>query len=287
MVDKKLSEFSQITPEEIAKLICLYLDENDAIKNGVVDFAALDALLAHKAGNETFTGNKTFSGETVFSGNATFNNTINGNISGKAPKDGDGNTISSTYAKLAANNTITGDNTFSGDVNFNGNVNLPSSTYLKPQDNNIEGGEIHFIGAPNEPNSNKSISIDRYNGTLRFFGFSSGDTPVNFEIDMQNDSVGATTGVKREISKWGIPNYGTVFGISSGYTATSNGIIRFFYKESVSCSVTIGGITPFAHAWAGGDYGNQTFMSWLPIAKGQQITFSGIESCYFDTCYGG
>ena len=111
MVDKKLSEFSQITPAEIEKLICLFLDQNNAIKNGVVDFAALDALLAHKAGDETITGDKTFSGDTVFSGNATFNQKVNANISGssgsctgnsatatKATQDGSGNNIANTYA---------------------------------------------------------------------------------------------------------------------------------------------------------------------------------------------
>lgn len=100
MVDKKLSEFSQITPDEIAKLICLFLDENNAIKNGVVDFSALDNLIVHKDGAETIPGNKTFSGDSVFEGQATFNETVNANISGTAAKataDASGNTITSTY----------------------------------------------------------------------------------------------------------------------------------------------------------------------------------------------
>lgn len=136
MVDKKLSEFSQITPAEIAKLICLYLDQNNAIKNGVVDFAALDALLAHKAGDETFTGNKTFSGDTVFSGNATFNQTVNANISGssgsctgnsatatKATQDGSGNNIANTYATKTELDTE-----LSGKVDLNLNNMNPSQT---------------------------------------------------------------------------------------------------------------------------------------------------------------
>lgn len=101
MVDKKLSEFSQITPEEIVKLICLYLDENNAIKNGVVDFSTLNNLIVHKDGAETIIGNKTFSGDSVFEGQATFNETVNANISGTAEKakaDASGNTITSTYA---------------------------------------------------------------------------------------------------------------------------------------------------------------------------------------------
>lgn len=132
MVDKKLSEFSQITPSEISKLICLFLDQNNAIKNGVVDFPTLDALLLHKAGTETITGNKTFSGNAVFSGNATFNNTINANISGssgsctgnsatatKATQDGSGNNIANTYATKTELN---------GKVDLNLNNMNPSAT---------------------------------------------------------------------------------------------------------------------------------------------------------------
>lgn len=117
MVDKKLSEFSQITPNEIAKLICLYLDENNAIKNGVVDFATLNNLIVHKSGIEEITGDKTFSGDTVFSGNAVFNKTVNANVSGssgsctgnsatatKATQDASGNNITDTYATKTALN---------------------------------------------------------------------------------------------------------------------------------------------------------------------------------------
>lgn len=99
MVDKKLSSFPEISASDIAKLVCLYLDENNAIKNGKVDFATLNALLVHKDGQEEITGNKTFSGDNVFSGNVTFNNDINGTAA-QATADVDGNAIKTTYAKL-------------------------------------------------------------------------------------------------------------------------------------------------------------------------------------------
>ena len=132
MVDKKLSEFSQVTPAEIAKLICLYLDQNNAIKNGVVDFATLDALLMHKAGAEKITGNKTFSGNAVFSGTATFNQTLNANISGSSGScTGNAGTVTNgVYTtgnqSIAGNKTFTGTTTFSsnGSVQFNGPVGL-------------------------------------------------------------------------------------------------------------------------------------------------------------------
>lgn len=133
MVDKKLSEFPDITVADVAKLVCLYLDENNTIKNGKVDFPTLNALLVHKAGTETITGDKTFSGDTTFSGGATFNTDINANITGeaaKAAKDGDGNVISSTYGKLAGANTWTAANTYSSSVSLGSNatVTAPAAT---------------------------------------------------------------------------------------------------------------------------------------------------------------
>lgn len=288
MVDKKLSEFSQITPAEISKLICLYLDENDAIKNGVVDFAALDALLAHKAGTETFTGNKTFSGDTVFSGNATFNNTVNANISGNAPKDGDGNTISSTYTKLAANNTFSGANVFNGDANFNGIVNLPNTTYIKPQDSYLEGGEIHFVGAPNEPNSNKTVSIDRYNGRLRLFGFSSGGTPVSFNVDMQNDSIEASNGVRQSIVYWGIPNYAAIVSVGNvtDRAAPSNVLVQCSLTGRAIGYLSVGGQTFYINHQDGYGTTNYIYRDFY-IPKGWKYTTSGLSEVYEIPLMGG
>ena len=188
---------------------------------------------------------------------------------------------------FSGNDLFTGANTFSGNTVFSGTTYLPPSVKLSKQDSNLEGGQLDFLPGDNEPNANQSMLIDRYNGQLRFFGSTSGGSPVSFNIDMQNDKVYATPGITSTFAYLSIPNYSTVIGISSGYTATSNGIVRFFYKEHINCSVSVGSQTPFAHSWAGGDYGNQTFMDWLPVAKGKQITFSGIESCYFEACYGG
>ena len=129
MADKKLSEFSQITPDEISKLICLYLDQNNAIKNGVVDFATLNNLLMHKDGTETISGDKTFSGDTVFSGDATFNNKINGNMSGHADLD----------AQLSADNTFTGNNTFAGYITKTGAFSYNPIIGITVNDTNSKG----------------------------------------------------------------------------------------------------------------------------------------------------
>lgn len=163
MVDKKLSSFPDIQPSDIKKLICLFLDQNNAIKNGNVDFATLDALLAHKAGTETFTGNKTFSGDTTFSGNATFNNTVNANISGNA-----GTVTNGVYT--TSNNTISGNNTFTGDVNLGSKA---TATTQDINDNDTSVATTAFTY--NLENSQKTncflkipqdINLELNNGTL-------------------------------------------------------------------------------------------------------------------------
>lgn len=214
MVDKKLSEFSQITTAEIAKLICLYLDQNNAIKNGVVDFATLDALLAHKAGTETFTGNKTFSGDTVFSGDATFNNTVNANVSGssgsctgnsatatKATQDESGNNIANTYAtktelsnKVDLNlNNMNPSATAKGTIvgwgmpDYSTAISVTTNTYTAPYDGVITG-YIEFGDKNNTTDvtiNGTKISFIRgwpgsYAGTTNnvFFTLSKGDVVV-------------------------------------------------------------------------------------------------------------
>jgi hypothetical protein len=54
----------------------------------------------------------------LVTGSARFINPIMGTIT-KALQDGNGNTISSTYAKLAGTNTFTGKNVFSASNTYN------------------------------------------------------------------------------------------------------------------------------------------------------------------------
>lgn len=73
------------------------------------------------------------------------------------------------------------------------------------------------------------------------------------------------------------PNYGAMYQISSGFTPPSNGWIYIRHLEWRSVSVVIEGKTVFNHVWGGGDFGTQWQCSYLPVKKGKQITFSGVD----------
>ena len=120
----------------------------------------------------------------------------------------------------SGNETITGNKTFSGTNTFTGTTYLPSSTKLSAQDNNVEGGQIEFLSAPNEPNSYKPVNIDRYNGILRLFGLNSSGNIVQFNIDMQNDTLQCSSGIVKTIVRWGMPDYTAGYAISSGTAAS-------------------------------------------------------------------
>lgn len=97
MVDKKLSEFSAVNASDVSDIVVLFLDGNNAKKNGRLAFSTFVSTLALLAGNNIFTGDNTFSGDVVFSGNTTFNNEINA-VALKAKQDASGNVITETYA---------------------------------------------------------------------------------------------------------------------------------------------------------------------------------------------
>lgn len=66
-------------------------------------------------------------------------------------------------------------------------ISLPK-TIIKKQDNNLEGGEIHFESADNAVNAGKAVVIDRYDSNIRIVGQnSSGDWAIPFRADIQNN----------------------------------------------------------------------------------------------------
>ena len=179
MTDKKLSDFTEVTAAEVSKLPCLYLDQNNANKNGLLDFAAYDVTLTHIAGTETITGNKTFSGSITFSGSATFNNDLNTNITGqaeKANKDADGNVISTTYGKLAGANTWTAANTYSSSVDLGSaaTVTEPSATDSSTRIVNSSWVANHRCKTKATTTSSASVNAPAY-VTENYFNSSNGD----------------------------------------------------------------------------------------------------------------
>lgn len=73
------------------------------------------------------------------------------------------------------------------------NIRTPN---IVPQDNNIEGGHIEFLSAPNEANTGRMF-IDRYNGMIRIMGYSSNNYKTLLVAD-------ANSGVEGNIGKAGM-----------------------------------------------------------------------------------
>lgn len=132
----------------------------DATINASALATNLSASIVQTKTAQTITGAKTFSGSVTITGTFKSNNfsprttntyslgtssavwkniyatTFNGNLTGTATNataDADGNTISSTYAKLAAANTFSGQNTFSGRTILDGRTDF-SALYIKDGD---------------------------------------------------------------------------------------------------------------------------------------------------------
>jgi hypothetical protein len=105
-------------------------------------------------------------------------------------------TVNQTIMYVADGSSYKGDISLHYD-SANGEVwaTLPaiSMPYIRKQNSDLEGGEIHFESADNEVNAGKSIWIDRYNGKIRIVGQNSSGTTKNpFQADIQNDCVNIT-----------------------------------------------------------------------------------------------
>lgn len=114
------------------------------------------------------------------------------------------------YVDKTSNQTITGKKAF-------------KTLHLSAEDSNIEGGQLVFDSAPNEPNTGKSVIIDRYSGYLRFLGTnSSGTTRVPLQINMQDGQITTNTNVnhKGSINWFHNDNGCRIMQDSITYTAT-------------------------------------------------------------------
>lgn len=142
----KAIDVSSVTSTELGHLSGVTSSVQTQI-NGKAD----DSSVVHTTGNESISGTKSFNSDLNLNyavtdvddiidsvpgtGSSddyvhlTGNETVNGvksfpdgivaNVSGTCSKDGDGNTISSTYGKLAGTQTWTGNNTFDSEINLN------------------------------------------------------------------------------------------------------------------------------------------------------------------------
>ena len=84
---------------------------------------------------------------------------------------------------------ITDTETITGNKTLNGTTTI-KNLYLSPEDSNLEGGQIIFQGATNEPNASKNLWLDRYNGQFRFIGTdSSNNIKTPLRVDIENNKV--------------------------------------------------------------------------------------------------
>lgn len=127
---------------------------------------------------------------------------------------------------ISGNITSSGTNSFSGQNTFTGNSYISSLTLLK-QDNNVEGGEILFEGANNEPNYGKLCFIDRNSGHLRIGGFDSNNVAhIPLDIDIQNNSVVANGATVFNNDSTIVDH--TIYGKSSSNLVSADGMTMKF-----------------------------------------------------------
>lgn len=101
------------------------------------------------------------------------------------------------WVNTLGNNVVhlSGSETISGTKTFNGAVYLPNGTIIQKQDNNVEGGEIKFQRANNDPLS-QNAALDLYNGVMRFLYCNGVQVPAtdanNCAVNTVNKSKNAT-----------------------------------------------------------------------------------------------
>lgn len=107
-----------------------------------------------------------------------------------------------------------------------------------------------------------------------------------------NGTISGSNSVKETITRWGMPDYSSGVSVgTSGYTATSNGIVAVTFngeRGGVTLGIYINGSQITA---ARADYNNQHFFA-FPIAKNDTISYTKNKdgwytSVMFYPCLGG
>ena len=229
-----------ITPiEEIEKI-------NEIITD--ISLKAIDNAVVHLSGDETMTGVKTFSSSplvpTKSSGDST---TAVANTEFVTTAD----TALQTQINNKANTTdvvnLTGAQTISGTKTFTGGVTMSSSTLLAKQDSNLEGGQINFERADNDPLSTNP-TIDLLNGAFRIFGAdSNGVVHIPLTIDIENNVVGV---VDSDVEGSAVSTVAKSKS-SNGYFKLGNGLLIQWGRYTTVSGTdehTISFSTPFSSA---------------------------------------
>lgn len=131
-------------------------------------------------------------------------------------------------------------------------------------------------------------------GTSTFNGTLIGPTPSSVTDSSRNvattewvDNRLANSATTGKIDTGIMPNYAAGVSFSSGSTTSTNGWLKVRHLEYVSTSVNIDGVNVYNHSWGGGDFGSQYQVSYIPVAKGKVVTYSGMNDVTFFPCIGG
>lgn len=86
------------------------------------------------------------------------------------------------------------------------------------------------------------------------------------------------------------PDWSTKARLVSGTTVNSNGWVMFTHRENYNVEIIVNGIQAYRHWMGGGDSGDQYQCGYIPIGKGDTITYSGMDQnnteVYFIKCKG-
>ena len=226
------------------------------------------------------------SGETMIVRSLIQNNTYNFNTD---PSYIDGVKWKVDTPTLDGNNTWTGTNTFSTSTGLQAKEPI-----MTPKNNDLDGGDIIFKGATNDPLVNYDFHVDRNNGKMRIWGYdSNGNIVVPFNIDILNnravasasdssDSVVITSSILKGIDgyvkfgngiiiQWGrhtsvtegiqTVNFSTPF-TSTNYTVS---LLIATNNSSVPLRIDTKNTTNFTFARYGAGVGANTITDWLAI----------------------
>lgn len=117
-------------------------------------------------------------------------------------------------------------------------------------------------------------------GTKTFSSSPIVPTPANSD----NSTKAATTAfIKSYIAAALVPNYSAMTSISSGYTATKNGVVYLTQSQgNVETTVAIDGHNIlYMNGHSGSSHGHPRPCATAIIGAGQKITFSNIQYAYF------
>lgn len=195
-------------------------------------------------GNQTIGGTKTFTVTpqvpTASSGDSSSNVA---NTAFVTSADANLQTQISSKANLSDVVTLTGAQTISGAKTFTGVTMLPAGTTISKQDNDLEGGEIKFQRANNDPLL-QDPSLDLYNGVMRFLYCNAVQVPAT---DFNNCAVNTVSKSKSAngffklgnglIIQWSWHSgSGSTLTFPTPFTSTNYSVTANYRKQSSSGS---------------------------------------------------